>query len=197
MLDDAPGDQTARERFRQYLMKSVSTIGTVRDHTETCLRESGPQYSRALQDLVNHTARLLGFSVEFGRYQGVAGEIGYDGIWRFGDMTIVVEVKTTGTYAIDTATLTGYVDQLISAQRISDWDHTLGLYAVGRTDPGLNTLSMPLSASVDPARSGLSLSTACSPLQSSAKNSTYPQRKLLPCCARFQVLSGKAQPDSS
>jgi hypothetical protein len=97
MLDDAPGDQTARERFRQYLMKSVSTIGTVRDHTETCLRESGPQYSRALQDLVNHTARLLGFSVEFGRYQGVAGEIGYDGIWRFGDMTIVVEVKTNSS----------------------------------------------------------------------------------------------------
>jgi hypothetical protein len=56
----------SHERFRSYLARSAQTIGAVRDYIETCLRTSGPQYHRALQDLVNHTARLIGFEVEFG-----------------------------------------------------------------------------------------------------------------------------------
>jgi hypothetical protein len=81
-LDDVPGENTPRERFRRYLANSVGTIGAVRDYLETCLRTSGTPYNRALQDLVNHTGRLIGFDVEFGRYQGVRGEIGHDGLWR-------------------------------------------------------------------------------------------------------------------
>ncbi len=97
-LDDAAGENTARERFRKYLATSVGEVGAVRDYIETCLRTSGPQYDRALQDLVNHTGRLIGFEVEFGRYQGVPGQIGYDGIWRTADPAIVVEVKTSDVY---------------------------------------------------------------------------------------------------
>jgi hypothetical protein len=75
-LDDTPGENSSRERFRNYLARSTQTIGAVRDYIETCLRTSGPQYHRALQDLVNHTARLIGFEVDFGRYQGVQRAIG-------------------------------------------------------------------------------------------------------------------------
>jgi len=61
-LDDVAGDNTPRERVRSHLMKSVTTVGALRDYVETCLRTSGPQYARALQDLVNHCGRLLGFT---------------------------------------------------------------------------------------------------------------------------------------
>jgi hypothetical protein len=145
-LDDAGGDNTPRERFRRYLANSVSTIGAVRDYIETCLRTSGTPYNRALQDLVNHTGRLIGFEVEFGRYQGVPGEIGHDGLWQAGKLAIVVEVRTTDAYTFKTATLTGYIDHLISAQRITDWAHALGLYIVGRPDTGLTQLQHTIVA---------------------------------------------------
>jgi hypothetical protein len=99
-----------------------------------------------LQDLVNHTARLIGFAVDFGRYQGVQGAIGYDGIWRSGDLAIVVEVKTTDVYTVRTATLLNYVDQLISDHRVTDWDHALGLYVVGRAEAALTQLENAILA---------------------------------------------------
>jgi hypothetical protein len=146
-LDDSPGDGTSRERFRVYLKKSVTTAGALRDAIETCLRTSGQQYARALQDLVNHCGRLLGFEVEFGRYAGVVGEIGHDGFWKSptGDF-IVAEVKTTDAYTVQTSTLLGYVDHLISAQRIPDWGHALGLYVVARTDAHLSQLTNAIIA---------------------------------------------------
>jgi hypothetical protein len=145
-LDDAGGEESARERFRKYLSRSVTTIGAVRDYVGTCLRNAGPEYARALQDLVNHTARLVGFDVEFGRYAGVQGHIGHDGLWRFKDFCIVAEVKTTDAYAIKTATLAGYIDHLISDHKISDWDHALGLYIVGRPDAALKQLENSITA---------------------------------------------------
>ncbi len=146
-LDDSPGDNTARERFRTFLAKSVTTVGALRDYVETCLRTSGTQHHRALQDLVNHCGRLLGFRVEFGRYQGVAGEPGHDGLWESpAGFFIVVEVKTTDTYAIQTKTLVSYVDDLISSRRIPDWDHALGLYVVGRADASLSQITSAIIA---------------------------------------------------
>jgi hypothetical protein len=142
-LEDAEG---ARDRFRAYLARSVTNTGALRDYIEACIRTSGNQYNRALQDLVNHAARLIGFTVEFGRYQGVQGQIGFDGLWRVGELTIVAEVKTTDTYAIDTATLLGYVDRLISDKRITDWDHALGLYIIGRPHPALRQLENAIIA---------------------------------------------------
>ena len=145
-LDDTPGENSSRERFRNYLTRSTQTIGAVRDYIETCLRTSGPQYHRALQDLVNHTARLIGFEVDFGRYQGVQRAIGYDGIWRSDDLAIVVEVKTTDIYAVRTATLLNYVDQLISDHQVTDWEHVLGLYVVGRAEAALTQLKNAILA---------------------------------------------------
>jgi hypothetical protein len=145
-LDDTPGGNSSRERFRNYLARSAQTIGAVRDYVETCLRTSGPQYDRALQDLVNHTARLIGFEVDFGRYQGVQGAIGYDGIWRAGDLAIVVEVKTTDAYAVRTATLLGYMHRLVSDHRVPDQEHVLGLYIVGRAEAALTQLKNAILA---------------------------------------------------
>jgi len=127
-LNDSPGEEVPRERFRRFLKENVVEVGEIRDHVEECLRLSGDQYSRALQDLVNHLGHFLGFEVVFGRYQGARGQPGFDGHWTSPTgFHIVVEVKTTEVYAVKTATLVGYVDELISDEKIPDWDTALGL----------------------------------------------------------------------
>ncbi len=146
-LDDTPGSETPRERFRRYLQENVREVGQLRDYVEECLRTSGDQYSRALQDLVNRTGQFLGFNVQFGRYQGVVGKLGFDGYWVSpSGFHIVAEVKTSEVYAAKAATLVGYVDGLISERQIPSWDVALGLYVVGRPDPGLRTLEHAIVA---------------------------------------------------
>jgi len=146
-LDDSPGDETARERFRRFLKNNLKDVGQVRDYVEECLRRSGDQFNRALQDLVNYIGQFLGFEVTFGRYRGVQGEIGFDGYWRSpSGFHVVTEVKTTEAYAIRAATLVGYVDQLISEKKIPNWDRAIGLYVVGRPDPEVHQLENAILA---------------------------------------------------
>ena len=147
ILDDAPGDDTARERFRRFLLENIREVGQVRDYIEECLRTSGDQYNRALQDLVNHLGHFLGFSVTFGRYKGISNEIGFDGLWKSPTgFSIVIEVKTSETYAINTAPLIGYVDRLISAREIRSWESAIGLYVIGRPDPETRQLENTILA---------------------------------------------------
>jgi hypothetical protein len=146
-LDDTQGLNPARERFRTFLSENLTQIGDMRDYIEECLRTPGDQYNKALQDLVNHLGRLLGFDVTFGRYRGVQGEIGYDGIWKSpSGLYIVIEVKTSDVYTIYTSTLIGYIDKLISEHVIPDWDHALGLYVIGRNDYGVKQLENTIIA---------------------------------------------------
>lgn len=141
-LDDSPGDETPRERFRRYLRENVRKVGQIRDYVDECLRISEPQYNRALQDLVNYVGHFLGFEkVIFGRYQGVPGEIGFDGHWKSPtEFHIVVEVKTTEVYPIKVDVLLDYVEKLISQREILREDDALGLYVVGRPDPEIKQL---------------------------------------------------------
>ncbi|OYD15633.1 hypothetical protein CH330_05210 [candidate division WOR-3 bacterium JGI_Cruoil_03_51_56] len=146
-LDDSSGENTPSMRFRQFLAENVKEPGQLRDYVQECLRTAGPQFNRALQDLVNHLGRFLGFDVTFGRYQGVQGAIGYDGHWKSpSGFNIVVEVKTTEVYAVRTATLMDYVNRMISDKLVPDWNHTLGLYVVGRPDPEVNQLENAIVA---------------------------------------------------
>jgi hypothetical protein len=125
-LDDASGTDTPRERFRQFLQENVTKVGEIQDSLEECLRTAGQQYSRTLQDLVNHLRHFPGFTVCFGRYQGVPGQVGLDGHWHSSSgFHLVVEVKTSETYAIKTSTLMHYVKTLMTARHIPDEDHAL------------------------------------------------------------------------
>lgn len=65
-LDDSPGEDTARERFRKYLGREVEDVGHTRDLIEECLRKSGPQYARAPQDFVNYVGHIPGLEVKHG-----------------------------------------------------------------------------------------------------------------------------------
>ena len=146
-LDDSAGTTTARDRFRSYLKTKLTSVAELREYVQACLLKSGDQYNRALQDLVNRLGELLDFKVEYGRYRGVPGEIGHDGLWSSPTgLHIVVEVKTTDAYSIKTATLLNYVDRLISEKRVSDWEHALGLYVVARPDNELNQLENAIVA---------------------------------------------------
>jgi len=146
-LDDASGTDTPRERFRKYLKTTIQSVSDLREYIETCLRESGDPYNRALQDLVNRAGELLGFEVEFGRYRGVSNEIGHDGLWKSSTgLNVIVETKTSDVYTIKTSTVLGYVDNLISEKRVSDWDHALGLYVVARPDRELAQLENAIVA---------------------------------------------------
>jgi hypothetical protein len=145
-LDDSPGENAPRERFRRFLHENVKEAAEIRDYVQECINASGEQYSRALQDLVNHLGILLGFEVVHGRYQGVQGQIGFDGHWispkieKRPEFHLVVEVKTTEVFHINTATLVSYVDSLISQKAIQGWKNALGLYVVGRPDPEIRQL---------------------------------------------------------
>jgi hypothetical protein len=146
-LDDSPGSETPRERFRRFLKDNAKDAGQLRDYIQECLSKPGTQYNRALQDLGNYIGSFLGFDVVFGRYQGVQGELGFDGHWKSPkDFHIVTEIKTTDAYAIKAATLTGYVDGLISEKKIPSWDCALGLYIVGRPDAELKQLDNAIIA---------------------------------------------------
>jgi hypothetical protein len=147
VLDDSVGSETPRERFRRFLKENAKDAGQLRDYIQECLSKSGTQYNRALQDLVNYIAFFLEFEVVFGRYQGVQGQLGFDGHWQSPkDFHVVAEVKTTDAYTIKTATLTGYVDGLISEKKIPSWDNALGLYIVGRPDAELKQLENAIVA---------------------------------------------------
>jgi hypothetical protein len=96
---------------------------------------------------VNLIGGFLGFEVAYGRYQGVSSEIGFDGYWKSPNgFHIVVETKTTEVYAIKTAALLGYVNDLIDDERIPGWEEALGLYVVGRPDPELKQLENAIVA---------------------------------------------------
>jgi hypothetical protein len=146
-LEDTPGEDAARERFRRHLAKSLTAPGQARDYVEESLRNTGDQYNRALQDLVNYVGKFLGFEVAFGRYQGVRGQIGFDGHWKSPTgFHIVIEVKTTQVYSVKTATLVAYINQLISEKTIPSWDEALGLYVIGRPDPEIRQLENAIIA---------------------------------------------------
>jgi len=144
-LDDSPGDETPRERFRHFLRENLLDVGQVRDYLEECLRKKDDQYNRAMQDIINHLGVLLGFDVTFGRYRGVPGQIGFDGLWQSElKFSIVIEVKTTETYAIKTSTLMGYINDLISEKKIQE--NVLGLYVIGQPDTELRQLENSIIA---------------------------------------------------
>jgi hypothetical protein len=146
-LDDSTGSNTARQRFRDFLDENVTEVGQVRDYVQECLKAPDTQHSRALQDLVNHVGRFLGFDVGFGRYAGVKGKIGFDGHWKSPTgFHIVVEVKTSETFPIKTSALVGYVNEMIAEKTISDWDTVLGLYVVGNPKPEIQQLENSIVA---------------------------------------------------
>ena len=125
---------TSSIEFRAFLTQLPSEM-LVRYASE-CLVDSFNGSGLVLQDTVNEVGARLGFRVTAGRYRGVAGQLGFDGLWESADgHSIVVEVKTTDTYRIDLNTLAEYRRGLIKNGTILE-EHSSILIVVGRDDTG-------------------------------------------------------------
>lgn len=146
-LVDSSDSSSASARFRNYLHKNIDHVGALRAYVNDALSNSGPQFDKALQDLINRVGELLGFTVEYGRYRGVRGQIGFDGLWSSSSgKTLVVESKTTDVYTVKTATLLGYINDLVSEERIPSPNDALGLYVYGRFDAATSQLEKAIIA---------------------------------------------------
>ncbi len=140
-LTDSTESGSASTRFRKYLQGNLQQVSDVRAYVKDALAQSGDQLNKALQDLINHIGQLLGFNVVYGRYRGVKGQIGFDGLWQSPTgWSIVVETKTTDVYTVKTATLLGYINGLVSEGQIKNPLNALGLYVYGRFDAHTNQL---------------------------------------------------------
>lgn len=127
------GNLTSKE-FREFLavVPSVQLQHYV-DHSLTMKFDNS---GFALQDIVNEIGRRLGFSVTNGRYRGVAGQLGFDGLWQSADgHAIVVEVKTTDAYRVDLNTIAAYRKGLVSQGKINEEASSI-LLVCGRQDTG-------------------------------------------------------------
>ena len=120
--------------FRAFLAQIPSAL-LVR-YVDECLTDSFNGSGLVLQDVINEIGRRLGFDVVPGRYRGVAGQIGLDGLWRSQEgHAFVIEVKTTDTYRVDLDTIIGYRTALVQSDGISE-DRSSVLIVVGRQDTG-------------------------------------------------------------
>jgi hypothetical protein len=131
VLRDGSG---AAQELRDWL--SAIPLERVRSCIDECLAASFDGASHALQDATNEVGSRLGFKVAPGRYRGVKGHIGNDGLWNAADgFSILVEVKTTDVYRINLDTIAGYRDGLVSAGTIDSRKCSI-LIVVGREDTG-------------------------------------------------------------
>jgi len=129
------GNTTSGE-FRELLSHVPSLY--LKRYADECLAKSFDQSGLALQDVINEVGRRLGFTVSHGRYQGVSGEVGFDGLWACVDPkphTILIEVKTTDAYRIDLEKIAGYRRALAERQVVREEGCSF-LIVVGREDTG-------------------------------------------------------------
>jgi hypothetical protein len=79
--------------------------------------------------------RRLDYSVVNGRYRGIVGQIGFDGIWKSPEgQSIVIETKTTDAYRIKLDTIAAYRTALAQSGQLGARSSIL--IVVGRTDTG-------------------------------------------------------------
>jgi hypothetical protein len=125
-------DNSASQEFREYLSHIPSSM--IKDYIDQCLKEPFSESGFVLQDLVNQIGRRLDFQVLDGRYRGVTGQSGFDGLWKFpNNHTVIIEVKTTAAYQINLETIAKYWRTLISQNKISEENSSM-LIVLGRDD---------------------------------------------------------------
>lgn len=81
-LDDTPGFDTPRERFRRFLTDRVTDAQAARAVIQQCQQMSGEQTHRALQDAITLSGRFLGFHTIFSAYQHNPGAAPISGEWE-------------------------------------------------------------------------------------------------------------------
>ncbi len=143
-LDDAPGFDTPRERFRRFLVEHVADVPTARALIEECQRSVGEQHHRALQDLVVVTGRLLQFEITFGTYEPAADSVKVDGQWKSpGLLDVILEIRTDQTTS---ATMDGMARAMTAAAARAGVEPPVGLCVVSRQYAALAKIDRALAA---------------------------------------------------
>lgn len=126
------GSEASKE-LREYF--SQVSMGKLGEYVEYCLSNPFNDSGFVLQDLMNEVGSRLEYDVDWGRYRGVKGKVGADGIWKAPEgFDIVVEVKTSDNYRINLDTVAGYREKLIDLRSITKQSSIL--FIVGRQDTG-------------------------------------------------------------
>ncbi|MGE4195274.1 MAG: hypothetical protein AB7E51_17965 [Pseudodesulfovibrio sp.] len=129
LKDGSDASVELREYFAQV---SIEKLG---EYVEFCLSYPFNDSGFVLQDLVNELGNRLEYDVDWGRYRGVKGKVGADGVWRAPEgVDVIVEVKTSDSYRINLDVIAGYRDQLASEEVIGKKSSIL--LVVGRQDTG-------------------------------------------------------------
>jgi len=124
-LDDSPGFDAARERFRRFLTEHVTHAHAARTLLEECQHAPGDQHRRALQDLVVVLGRCLGFETRFGSYLPPETGGRTDGHWRSRRLDVILEIRTDRTQASSLEALSRSVAAVTATPGTAE--HVLGL----------------------------------------------------------------------
>ncbi len=97
-LDETPGFDTPRERFRRFLTERVTDAAEVRSLLSQCQQALGDQHARARHDLIVLLGVFLGFEVTFGGYEAPGRPARLNGHWRSRRKArLIVDVRSEQT----------------------------------------------------------------------------------------------------
>jgi hypothetical protein len=138
------GSTTSLE-FREFLSQVPSK--QIEQYLDECLAEKFDDSGLVLQDLVNQIGKRLGFTVSDGRYRGKAGQVGFDGLWRFpAGHVVIIEVKTSDVYQINLDSIANYRRQIILQGETTEENSSI-LIIVGRGDRNTSNLEAQIRGS--------------------------------------------------
>lgn len=113
---------------------SIIPISQIEKYVSECIKDKFEDNGYIFQDLVNELGRRLGYEVIFGRYKGVKGENGFDGLWKCKDEhSFVVESKITDSFTVNLSVLNKYRQDLIKEGRILENKSSI-ILVLGRKD---------------------------------------------------------------
>lgn len=151
-LDDQPGFDSPRERFRRFLTEEVVDLHLAAALVDEGQHALGEQAHRALQDVLVVLGRFLGFETAFGTYQRADGTARHHGLWRSRRrLTVVLDLFTDQTPRTDFDDLSKELAALGRDSRLDTEAETLGLCIVTPLFPWRQRLEATLAAQVDAA----------------------------------------------
>ncbi len=121
-LDDTPGFDSARERFRRFLLEHASDLHGARALIEQGQHLPGEQHHRAVQDLVVLLGRFIGFDVTFGAYAPPPTSLKHHGHWKSRlRLHVVIEVRSDPSAPPELDALLRAIAAQSSSSRSSSW----------------------------------------------------------------------------
>ena len=151
-LDDQPGFDSPRERFRRFLTEEVIDLQFAAGLVDAGQHALGEQAHRALQDVLVILGRFLGFETAFGTYQRADGTARHHGLWRSRRrLTVILDLFTDQTPRSDFDDLSRELAALAREARLDTEAETIGVCVVTPLFPWRQRLEAMLAAQMDAA----------------------------------------------